>query len=41
MAAVTGYWFWNEVPGLWFWPGAALIVAAGIIAARSERTVGN
>jgi drug/metabolite transporter (DMT)-like permease len=35
-AAAIGYFAFGEVPGVWLWPGAALIMASAIYIARRE-----
>ena len=35
-AALIGYFAFDEVPGVWIWPGAALIAASAIYIARRE-----
>lgn len=35
-AALIGYFAFGEVPGVWIWPGAALIAASAIYIARRE-----
>ena len=36
VAALIGYFAFDEVPGVWIWPGAALIAASAIYIARRE-----
>jgi drug/metabolite transporter (DMT)-like permease len=36
-AAVLGYVIWGDVPDVWVWTGAAVIIASGLYMVRSER----
>jgi drug/metabolite transporter (DMT)-like permease len=36
-AALLGFVVWGEVPGLWLWAGAAVIVASSLYMIRAER----
>lgn len=40
-AALVGYVFFDEIPDLWTWTGAAIIIASAIYIARREAALGK
>lgn len=40
-AALVGYFFFDEIPDLWTWIGAAMIIASAIYIARREAALGK
>jgi drug/metabolite transporter (DMT)-like permease len=39
-AALLGFVLWGEVPGVWLWTGAAVIVGSSLYMIRVERRRG-
>jgi drug/metabolite transporter (DMT)-like permease len=37
--ALLGYAIWHEVPGIWTWMGAALIVGSGVYTTLGHKPV--